>query len=389
MTWRQESEQIKVLLIYHGAALEPSRKIFAALAKHNNVRLRVLGPRKGFNRARNQVLEIRESCHGEYDLVPGRVYRAMKDFSGPYLTGLFREMVRFKPHIVHVFNEATSRVHLQALVYRNLFLRRAKVLFFGFENLYRAGRPPCPRWKWGFICRNGNGGGYANSEGLERLAALGYPGDNLMLTYWGVPLDSFIPSRNPALRRDLRIHDKFVVGYVGRFSLEKGLSTLLRALKHLPDSVHCLCVGDGPWLESFVAEVKGLELQQRLHRVARVSDREVSAYMNALDVLILPSETTSGWKEQFGRVLPEAMACGVPIIGSNSGAIPEIIGDAGKVFPEGDHHALAAAIRHLYENPELHSQLAAKGIERAREYFSCEAFAKKLVQLYLNTVASK
>jgi glycosyltransferase involved in cell wall biosynthesis len=389
MTRWQESKKIKVLLIYHGAALEPSRKIFAALAKHDNIMLRVLGPRKGFNPARNKVFEISRSYYGEYDLVPGRVYRAMKDFSGPYLTRLLREMLLFKPHIIHVFNEATSRLHLQVLVYRNLFLYNAKVLFFGFENIFHASHSPSRRWLWNFICRNGNGGGYANTEGLKRLGELGYPTGNLMLTYWGVPLDSFFPSRNELLRRELGIHDKFVVGYVGRFSSEKGLSTLLRALKHLPDSVHCFCVGDGPWLTSFRRKVAELGLQQRLHWVSRVADRDVVAHMNALDVLILPSETTSGWKEQFGRVLPEAMACGVPIIGSNSGAIPEIIGDAGKVFPEGDHDALAAAIRNLYENPALRSQLARKGIERAREYFSCEAFAKKLVQLYLNTVASK
>lgn len=385
----QESKQIKVLLIYHGAALEPSRKIFAALAKHDNIMLRVLGPRKGFNPARNKVFEISRSYHGEYDLVPGRVYRAMKDFSGPYLTRLLREMLLFKPHIVHVFNEVTSRLHLQVLVYRNLFLCNAKVLFFGFENIFHTPHPLSPRWLWGFTCRNGNGGGYANTEGLKRLGELGYPTGNLMVTYWGVPLDSFFPSRNELLRRDLEIDDKFVVGYIGRFSPEKGLGTLLRALNRLPNSVHCLCVGDGPWLTSFWREVKELGLQQRLHWVPRVADRDVAAYMNALDVLILPSETTRGWKEQFGRVLPEAMACGVPVIGSDSGAISEIIGNAGRVFPEGDHYALAAAIRDLYENPELRYHLATKGIKRAQECFSCEAFAHKLVRLYMNTAAQR
>jgi len=380
-----KSKRIRILLVYHGATLAPSRKIFEALAAQKEIQLRVLGPRKGFNRMRNLVLEIPQPYYGEYNLVTGRVYGAMRDFSGPYLTGLLREMLWFRPHIVHVMNEATSRVHLQALVYRNLFLRKAKVFFFGFENILHVPDSPRSRRKWDFICRNGNGGGYANTEGLQRVVELGYPPDNLIVTYWGVPLDQFTPSRNEVLRRELGINDKFVVGYVGRFLPEKGLLTLLHALKYLPESVHYLCVGDGPWLDAFLAKVRALELESRVHWILRVPDGKVPAYMNALDALVLPSETTLGWKEQFGRVLPEAMACGLSVIGSDSGAIPEIIGHAGRIFPERDCYALATAIRAFYEDPEMCRNLGRRGIKRAREHFSCETFAEKLVQLYLRT----
>jgi glycosyltransferase involved in cell wall biosynthesis len=81
------------------------------------------------------------------------------------------------------------------------------------------------------------------------------------------------------------------------------------------------------------------------------------------------------------------MACGVSIIGSDSGAIPEVIGKAGKIFPERDCYALATAIRTLYENPQLCRDLGKKGMKRAKEHFSCEAFAQKLVRLYIHTLA--
>jgi glycosyltransferase involved in cell wall biosynthesis len=380
-------ERIRVLLVYHSAALSGARKIFEALAAHKEIELRVLGPRRAFNRKRNLLLEIPEPYHGKFDLVTGSVYKAMRNPTGPYLTGLLREMVQFRPQIIHIMDEVSSRTYLQALIYRNFFLRGAKVLFFGFENILDAPRSPRSRRKWDFICRNANGGGYANTEGLEKVVELRYPRDNLMVTYWGVPLNQFYPSRNEKLRRELGVHDKFVLGYVGRIVQEKGLFTLLNALKYLPESVHCLLIGDGPNRDFLIAKAKALDLEARVHWLGRIPRDQAHKYINTFDAFVLPSETMPRWKEQFGRVLPEAMACGVSIIGSDSGAIPEVIGKAGKIFPERDCYALATAIRTLYENPQLCRDLGKKGMKRAKEHFSCEAFAQKLVRLYIHTLA--
>jgi len=103
-------EKIKVLLVYHSASLSAARKIFEALAAHKEIELRVLGPRRAFNRKRNVLLEIPEPYHGKFDLVTGSVYKAMRDPTGPYLTGLLREMVQFRPQIIHIMNEVFSRL---------------------------------------------------------------------------------------------------------------------------------------------------------------------------------------------------------------------------------------------------------------------------------------
>jgi glycosyltransferase involved in cell wall biosynthesis len=87
-----------------------------------------------------------------------------------------------------------------------------------------------------------------------------------------------------------------------------------------------------------------------------------------MDLLVAPSQTTWHWKEQFGRMLIEAFACGVPVIGSDSGEIPHVIGDAGRVVPERDVAGWAEAIVELLERPELRAELAGRGLARSRAY---------------------
>ena len=102
-----------------------------------------------------------------------------------------------------------------------------------------------------------------------------------------------------------------------------------------------------------------------------------------LDVLVLPSHTTPTWKEQFGRVIVEALWCGVPVVGSDSGEIPWLIGltGGGLVFPEGDVAALAESLESLRSSPQLRHELAQRGRAAAEEHFSVEAATDGLERL--------
>jgi glycosyltransferase involved in cell wall biosynthesis len=104
--------------------------------------------------------------------------------------------------------------------------------------------------------------------------------------------------------------------------------------------------------------------------------------MNCFDVLALPSLTRSTWKEQYGRVIGEAMACGLPVVGSDSGAIPEVIGNAGLVVKEGDAGALASAIERLIQNRDEAVQLRNRAIERANTELSTKVMAERLHRFY-------
>jgi len=95
-----------------------------------------------------------------------------------------------------------------------------------------------------------------------------------------------------------------------------------------------------------------------------------------MDVLCAPSETTSQWREQFGRMLIEAMACGVPVIASRSGEIPHVLSDAGVLIEERDIAGLTQAIDSLLGDPGRRRELASKGLTRARERFAWPIVAR-------------
>jgi glycosyltransferase involved in cell wall biosynthesis len=109
--------------------------------------------------------------------------------------------------------------------------------------------------------------------------------------------------------------------------------------------------------------------------------------MNAIDVLVLPSRTTPRWKEQFGRVLIEAQSCATPVIGSDSGAIAEVIGDAGIVFPEGNAPAIAHAIEQLQADPQRRERLGQLGRKRVLEQFTWQRVANRMRDVYRKVLA--
>ena len=110
--------------------------------------------------------------------------------------------------------------------------------------------------------------------------------------------------------------------------------------------------------------------------------------LRELDALVLPARTQANWREQFGRVLVEAMACGVPVVGSTCGEIPGVIGDAGLVVPEGDVAALADALRRLRDDHQLRADLGGRGRARVLEHFTHAHVAQATVQVYRAMQAS-
>jgi len=185
-------------------------------------------------------------------------------------------------------------------------------------------------------------------------------------------------------------NSQFTIGYVGRLVEEKGVHVLLRAVAGLSGACAELSrsawrlriLGSGPQrshLEGLAAE---LGIAERVRFEGPIPSTQMPGYYNQLNALVLPSLSRPNWKEQFGRVLIEAMACGVPVVGSDSGEIPNVIGEAGLVFAEGDVQALRARLSQLMADPALREQLAQRGRDRVLAHYTQAQVAAKTYQVY-------
>jgi glycosyltransferase involved in cell wall biosynthesis len=174
----------------------------------------------------------------------------------------------------------------------------------------------------------------------------------------------------------------FRVGFVGRLRPEKGAHLLVDAVARLGGDVRLDLLGWGPEEARLRAQASALGLGDRLTVHRALPSERVPEFLSRLDALVLPSLTAPNWKEQFGRALTEAMACEVPVIGSDSGEIARVIGDAGLLFPEGDATALTERLERLREDPALRRDLAARGLARVRTRFTPDRIARQTVDVY-------
>jgi glycosyltransferase involved in cell wall biosynthesis len=171
--------------------------------------------------------------------------------------------------------------------------------------------------------------------------------------------------------------DRFRIGFAGRLVAEKGLDVLVKAVHQMEGPLELVVAGEGPlrtWLQRQDLGDASLRL------LTNLTHGEMPSAYDQMDVLVLPSRATTTWVEQFGRVLVEALWCGVPVIGSDTGEIPWVIDQTGggMVFPDGDSDSLAACIEQLRKSPEMRELYAKRGMLRSREYFSTETCATKL-----------
>jgi glycosyltransferase involved in cell wall biosynthesis len=238
-----------------------------------------------------------------------------------------------------------------------------------------------------FIC--------GNSAGREILADRGIPDEKIaVIPQHGVDPDVFYPysaERKQRCRLALGIApNEFAVGFVGRFVEEKGILDLvdvifrLRATSLRP--IVLVLTGSGELEETIRTRSKELGIRLIVQRASKYYD--VADTMNALEVLVLPSQSRPFWKEQFGRVLIEAMACGTCVIGSDSGEIPKVIGDAGMIFREGDSAQLRQCLRLCCENAGFTWAMARRGLERAVTNFTNQRIAEQTLEVYRHVLGS-
>ncbi|MDB9524440.1 hormogonium polysaccharide biosynthesis glycosyltransferase HpsO [Oscillatoria sp. CS-180] len=311
---------------------------------------------------------------------------------------LVRLLKEFQPHVMQVEQGSKGLAYAEMITLNRLLGLQAKMLFFTWWNLpYQLKFPVSALERYNL---NGSDGIISgNQDGADILRDRGYHGPIRVMPQLGIDETLFRPQPQPALADSLTIAaDDFVIGFVGRFVPEKGLLTLMQALGQLKEAAQswkCLLLGRGPLKAELQQQAEALGISDRLRWVESVPHDDVPRYINLMSTLILPSETTYqfktmtsvGWKEQFGHVLIEAMACQVPVIGSDSGEIPYVIGDAGLVFPEGDADSLSDRIRSLLESPDRQTHLSKRGYDLAMEKYTNRALAQQVLDFYRELLA--
>ena len=293
--------------------------------------------------------------------------------------GLGRLLQEFRPDVIDLWEEPWALVSAQACFLRAHLLPDCRVISETEQNINKRLPPPFEQIR-AFTLKRADYAVVRNAEALEIVRAKGYVGPGEVVPNAVDPV-LFHPMDRAQCRRALGLQG-FVVGYVGRLVEEKGLEDLALALPDCASDVHLLIVGEGPLRCEMERLAEELGVRERVQLVGARPLQNLPGIMNALDVLALPSRTTARWKEQFGRVIIEANACETPVIGADSGAIPEVVGGGGLVVPEHNPAAIAAAIERLRADRDLRERLGKQGRRQVEAHYTWQRVAERMYDIY-------
>jgi len=367
---------MRILMVSKACLVGSYQTKLEAIAAHEDLELTVIVPPVWQDPAGDVHLE-RSYTQG---------YRLLVDplrFNGHYhlhyYPRLSSRLKELQPHILHMDEEPYNVATWQAV--RQARAQGIKSLFFSWQNIRRD-------YPWPFsriekqVLESVDYAIAGNSDSADIWLDKGYVGPIQVIPQFGIDPEAFRP---PEKRDSGRT---FVIGSAGRRLVqEKGIDLLLKAAADLPGIWRLQIAGEGPERPALERLATEIGIGERVHFDGVIPSGQMPAYLSQLDVLVMPSRTLSNWKEQFGRTLVEAMACGVVVIGSNSGEIPNVIGDAGLVFPEDDALALRAHLLALMTGQIPREPLAYAGRQRALANFTQQRIADQTVAVYREMLA--
>jgi glycosyltransferase involved in cell wall biosynthesis len=261
--------------------------------------------------------------------------------------------------------------------------KRAAFTFLTLQNIRKRYPPPFSWFESESLARSSGWLYCGHSIHAAQKDKPGYAERRSAYGPLGVDTELFQPAREAgrAVRESLGWQDKGppVIGFVGRFVPEKGLALLMNALDEVRSPWRALFLGGGPLEASIRSWAK--RHGDRV-RIATAAHDRVPAYVNAMDLLCAPSESARHWKEQFGRMIVEAFACGIPVIGSDSGEVPYVVGDGGVIAAEQQKAPWVAAIEQLVSDERRRRELGAVALERARKVFAWPVVARQYLDFF-------
>jgi hypothetical protein len=366
---------MRVSVVSHTYVVEANRGKIAALREQCGASCQLIFP----DRWTDTLTDVQIDRSGEQETVAPVPARFVGHGAWYWMSprAVYTAAKRFGPELLHLEEEPYA---LTAWCCARVAARLGVPLtLFTWDNLGRRQPPPFEAVRRWVLARTAHVIA-GNTDAALLLRQRGYEGPITVLPQLGVSTAAG-PVRRTAC-------EPMCVGYVGRLVPEKGISTVLEALSAV-DGITLRIVGKGPDEARLRHEVQALGVASRVTFAGSVSHRRVAEELAKIDVLVLPSLTTPRWKEQFGHVLVEAMACGVTVVGSTCGAIPEVIGDAGLVFTEGRTDDLTLALRQLRDYPELRARLGEAGRARVLAGYTNDVIARRTYAVWESVLNAK
>jgi glycosyltransferase involved in cell wall biosynthesis len=283
---------------------------------------------------------------------------------------LGRILAETKPHVLHLWEEPWSLVALQAVLQRPA---GTAIVLEVDQNILKRLPPPFESIRRFVLARTAVILS-RSGEATDVVRACGYTGPVLPIGY-GVDRDTFHPAGNASTRVP---HAPLRLGYAGRLVVEKGLDDALVAMTVSRQPWTLSIMGEGPYEQPLRERAASLGLSDRVTFEPWSGVGAVAGMLRSIDVSLLLTRTTPVVREQFGRAITESQACGVPVIGSTCGAIPDVVGGGGWIVPESDPAALAALIDRLSAKPGEIVERRVAGLANVTDRFTFEAIAGAL-----------
>jgi len=383
---------MRILAISHACVLEVNRAIYRELAALGHEVAIVTATRWGEG---GEAIACEPRGTGDPAVIPlalagasPRIYR---------FRGLRAYAEEFRPEVVVLDNDPVSRLALQmgAWCRRHdsaLACISCENLRFDFRSAVR-GRgvvkgmaTVLPKVAVASLARRVVDHVFTiNDDGLAMFRDMGFGS----VTKIPLGFDPGLFRPDAAARARIRAElgwDGPLVAYFGRVVPGKGIHVLVQAMARLNDRPWRLLLdrfvdhGDA-YVRGVAAQIKGLGLESRV-LWCNPAHSAIGAYMNAADVVVVPSLSTPQWKEQYGRVAQEAMACGTLVIASRSGALPGLVGDGALLFDEGDEQALATLLAGAMADPASVAEVRARGLARAQGALSVRRQAESMEKAF-------
>jgi glycosyltransferase involved in cell wall biosynthesis len=313
-----------------------------------------------------------------------------------YIASLYSAFKKFRPDFVFVNDEFFSKNVLLVSLLKTIFFKKTKIISFIAER-YIPQNSFLNAIKLDFLLKNIDFLFCRNKKELENIKKRkpfsNYK--NLYQIYWGYPRSVYFPlgqSREDVcenleiLKNNYsKIKDKFVLGFIGRIIPEKGLLYLLKCLPLLPDKFAVVFAGrviKNDYYKEIEKFIEDNNLKERVVYLGYVDSEHLKYVYNIFDLAVTPTtqEFDKDCIELFGAVLAEAMLSKVMVIGSDNGAIPEVINRKEMIFKESDSKDLLRVINFVHNlNPAEKKAIIEENYKRAIDNFSSEAFVRGII----------